>query len=227
MLLLRFLLERQLLSPCLTDLLWTVKIIAGSTAEIAAASVGDEHLVATVRMAEKSSVETLNGLEVTDVDAEVRAKASVTGKAVSEEPVISDSNTEDVKTEEELEEHTSTHAGEEEATVEAAAGEVEVYVEVPASIAGASEDHAVIEVEDVLEVEEENTLCHEPFATDVEHVEDITTTSVALEEALQTTIQTSEEDTEITLDAEEEAKPAESTEEAVERGNIMMVMPQA
>ncbi|XP_016375503.1 protein MGARP-like isoform X2 [Sinocyclocheilus rhinocerous] len=59
----------------MSDLLSTVKILAGSTVEIAAASVGDQHLVATVRLAEENnSVETLNGLEVVDVKAEVQAE---------------------------------------------------------------------------------------------------------------------------------------------------------
>ncbi|XP_051557937.1 fibrous sheath CABYR-binding protein-like [Myxocyprinus asiaticus] len=200
----------------MSDLQSTVKIIAGSTAEIAAASVGDEHLVAAVRLTEeKSSVETLNELEVADVKAEVLAEASVT---------------EEAKTEGELEEQPSTPAVEK-VTVEAAAVdnveseadspvEVEVSIEVSASVAGAFEELVVIDME------EENTLCHEPVDTEIEHV-DITMPPAALEKALQTTTQASQEIVTQTMDDVEEAKPAEVAEEAVESENIMMAMPQA
>ncbi|XP_026059984.1 translation initiation factor IF-2 isoform X2 [Carassius auratus] len=71
----------------MSDLLSTVKILAGSTGEIAAASVGDQHLVAPVRLAEENnSMEALNGLEVADVKAEVAVE--VPEGAVVEETMI-------------------------------------------------------------------------------------------------------------------------------------------
>ncbi|XP_052426016.1 A-kinase anchor protein 5-like isoform X1 [Carassius gibelio] len=71
----------------MSDLLSTVKILAGSTGEIAAASVGDQHLVAPVRLAEENnSMEALNGLEVADVKAEVAVE--VPEGAVVEEAMI-------------------------------------------------------------------------------------------------------------------------------------------
>ncbi|XP_039530938.1 probable serine/threonine-protein kinase kinX isoform X2 [Pimephales promelas] len=90
----------------MSDLPSTVKILAGSTGEIAAASVGDQHPVATLRLAEdNNSVEILNGLEAVEVSAEVPEEAEV------EEPMIGRS---DLKIEEgELEELPSALRAEE------------------------------------------------------------------------------------------------------------------
>jgi len=90
----------------MSDLPSTVKILAGSTGEIAAASVGDQHPVATLRLAEdNNSVEILNGLEAVEVSAEVPEEAVV------EEPMIGRS---DLKIEEgELEELPSALQAEE------------------------------------------------------------------------------------------------------------------
>lgn len=139
----------------MSDLLSTVKILAGSTAEIAAASVGDQHLVAAVRLAEENnSVEILNGLEVVDVKAEV----SVPEEAEVEEAMIGRS---DLKTEGgELDELSSALHAVEETTVEVADDHVkseadspvvaEVYVESPAL----SEEASVTEMESILGLEE-------------------------------------------------------------------------
>ncbi|XP_016347328.1 uncharacterized protein mgarpb [Sinocyclocheilus anshuiensis] len=111
----------------MSDLLSTVKVLAGSTAEIAAASVGDQHLVAAVRLAEENnSMETLNGLEVADVKAEVPAE--VPEGAVVEEAMICRLN---LKTEgKELEElPSSRHAVEETCGKEALVTETENILE--------------------------------------------------------------------------------------------------
>ncbi len=94
----------------MSDLLSTVKILAGSTAEIAAASVGDRHLVAAVRLSgENNSMETLNGLEVSDDKAEVPSE--VPEGAVVEEAMIGRLNLKKGKELEEL--PSSLHAVEE------------------------------------------------------------------------------------------------------------------
>lgn len=55
----------------MSDLMSAVKILAGSTVEIAAASVGDQHLVTAVRLSEEHNAEEiLNGLETVVVKAE-------------------------------------------------------------------------------------------------------------------------------------------------------------
>ncbi|ROI15967.1 hypothetical protein DPX16_14179 [Anabarilius grahami] len=141
----------------MSDLLSTVKILAGSTAEIAAASVGDQRLVAAVKLAEENnSVEILNGLKVVDVKAEVSAE--VPKEAEVEEAMIGRSNLKIVG--EELEELSSALHAVEETTVEVADDHVqseadspvvaEVYVESPAS----SEEASVMEMESILELEE-------------------------------------------------------------------------
>ncbi|KAK2908667.1 hypothetical protein Q8A67_004504 [Cirrhinus molitorella] len=135
----------------MSDLLSTVKILAGSTVEIAAASVGDQHLVAAVRLAEENnSVEIFNGLEVV-----VKEEVPAPEEAVVAEPVIGRS---DLKTEgKELEElPSSLHAVEQ--TIIVADDHVrsesdivpEVYVESLAS----SEEVLVTEMENILELEE-------------------------------------------------------------------------
>ncbi|XP_058637902.1 uncharacterized protein LOC131544016 [Onychostoma macrolepis] len=140
----------------MSDLLSTVKILAGSTAEIAAASVGDQHLVATVRLSEENNpVETLNGLEVADVIAEVPAE--VPEEAVVEEAVMGRLN---LKTEgKELEELPSPlHAIEE--TVVVAEDHVKseadshVVPEVNIESLGSSEEALVTEMENILELDD-------------------------------------------------------------------------
>ncbi|XP_016410984.1 protein MGARP-like isoform X1 [Sinocyclocheilus rhinocerous] len=140
----------------MSDLLSTVKVLAGSTAEIAAASVGDQHLVAAVRLAEENnSMETLNGLEVADVKAEVPAE--VPEGAVVEEAMIGRLN---LKTEgKELEElPSSLHAVEE--TIVVADDHVKSEADSPAvpevnveSLAS-SEEALVTEMENILELED-------------------------------------------------------------------------
>lgn len=136
----------------MSDLLSTVKILAGSTGEIAAASVGDQHLVATLRLAEdNNSVEILNGLEVVEVSEEVPEEAEV------EEPMIDRS---DLKTEGgELEELPSElqaveetiEVGDDHAKSEADSPvEAEMNAESPAS----SEEASVTVMESILEWEE-------------------------------------------------------------------------
>lgn len=136
----------------MSDLLSTVKILAGSTAEIAAASVGDQHLVATVRLAEENnSMETLNGLEVADVKAEVPAE--VPERAVVEEAMRGRLN---LKTEvKELEElPSSLHAVEENIVVEDDHVKSEAdSPTVPESLAS-SEESLVTEMENILELED-------------------------------------------------------------------------
>lgn len=215
----------------MSDLLSTVKILAGSTGEIAAASVGDQHLVATLRLAEdNNSVEILNGLEVVEVSAEVPEEAEV------EEPMIDRS---DLKTVEETIEVGDDHVkSEADRPVEA-----EMNAESPAS----SEEASVTEMESILEweeslspevmlseddtisgpaevtsetvkavgqqIEEDEALCHEPAATETEH-SDLTAPPADLEEALQATTEAAEEVAEeIMLDSVEEAKPVKASEE--------------
>lgn len=141
----------------MSDLLSTVKILAGSTAEIAAASVGDQHLVGcAVRLAEENnSVETLNGLEVADVKAEVPAE--VPEGAVVEKAMIGRLN---MKTEKrkELEELPSLHAVEE--TIVVADDHVKseadspVVPEVNVESLDSSEVAIVREMENILELED-------------------------------------------------------------------------
>ncbi|XP_059409721.1 uncharacterized protein mgarpb [Carassius carassius] len=140
----------------MSDLLSTVKILAGSTAEIAAASVGDQHLVATVRLAEENnSMETLNGLEVADVKAEVAVE--VPERAVVEEAMIGRLN---LKTEgKELEElHSSLHAVEEMIFVVddhvKSEEDSPVVPEVNAESLATSEKALVTEKESILELED-------------------------------------------------------------------------
>ncbi|CAM4499342.1 unnamed protein product [Leuciscus chuanchicus] len=226
----------------MSDLLSTVKILAGSTGEIAAASVGDQHLVATLRLAEdNNSVEILNGLEVVEVSAEV-----------VEEPVIDRS---DLKTEGgELEELPSAlqaveetiEVGDEHVKSEADSPvEAEMNAESPVS----SEEASVTEMESILEweeslspevmlseddtisgpaevtsetvkaegqqIEEDKALCHEhePAVTETEH-SDLTAPPTDLEEALQATTEAAEElAEEMMLDSVEEAKPVKASEE--------------
>ncbi|XDV14728.1 hypothetical protein PO909_014928 [Leuciscus waleckii] len=240
----------------MSDLLSTVKILAGSTGEIAAASVGDQHLVATLRLAEdNNSVEILNGLEVFEFSAEV-----------VEEPVIDRS---DLKTEGgELEELPSAlqaveetiEVGDEHVKSEADSPvEAEMNAESPVS----SEEASVTEMESILEweeslspevmlseddtisgpaevtsetvkaegqqIEEDKALCHEhePAVTETEH-SDLTAPPTDLEEALQATTEAAEElAEEMMLDSVEEAKPVKASEEAVESGNVTMTMAQA
>lgn len=135
----------------MSDLLSTVKILAGSPGEIAAASVGDQHLVATSRLAEdNNSVEILNGLEVVEVSAEVPEEAEV------EEPMIGRS---DLKTEGgELEELPSALQAEE--TIEVGDVHVKseadspVVAEINAESPSSSEEASVTEMESILEWEE-------------------------------------------------------------------------
>ncbi|RXN18543.1 MGARP-like isoform X2 [Labeo rohita] len=240
----------------MSDLLSTVKILAGSTAEIAAASVGDQHLVAAVRLAEENnSVETLNGLEVVDVKAEISAPE----EAVVEEVVIGRS---DLKTEEELKELASgVHAVEEFTIVvddqvksESDSAIVhEVYVE---SLASSEKVENILELEestspvvmlseddtisgaaevmsDTVETlgqkmeDDEKAMCHEPPATETEHAD--LTSLPDLEESLQATdaTETAEVVVETMQDAVEEAKPVEVSDEAAESGNVTMPMAQA
>ncbi|KAK7162055.1 hypothetical protein R3I94_004645 [Phoxinus phoxinus] len=138
----------------MSDLLSTVKILAGSPGEIAAASVGEQHLVATLRLAEdNNSVEIFNGLEVVEVSAEVPEEAEV------EEPMIGRS---DLKTEGgELEELPSalqaveeTEVGDDRVTSEADSPVVaEMNAESPAS----SEEASVTEMESISEWEESSS----------------------------------------------------------------------
>ncbi|XP_077061248.1 uncharacterized protein mgarpb isoform X2 [Siphateles boraxobius] len=136
----------------MSDLRSTVKILAGSTGEIAAASVGDQHLVATLRLAEdNNSVEILNGLEAVEVSAEVPEKAEVV------EPMIGRS---DLKTEGgELEELPSA-LQEVEETIEVGDDRVEseadspVVAEITAESPASSEEASATKMESILEWEE-------------------------------------------------------------------------
>lgn len=223
----------------MSDLLSTVKILAGSPGEIAAASVGDQHLVATSRLAEdNNSVEILNGLEVVEVSAEVPEEAEV------EEPMIGRS---DLKTEGgELEELPSALQAEE--TIEVGDVHVKSEAEINAESPSSSEEASVTEMESILEweeslspevmmseddaisgpaevmsetvkavgqqIEEDKALCHEPAATETEH-SDLTAPPTDLEEALQATTTEAAEEVavEIMLDSVEEAKPVKASEE--------------
>lgn len=140
----------------MSDLLSTVKILAGSTAEIAAASVGDQHLVAAVRLSdENNSVETLNGLEVADIKAEVPAE--VPEEAVVEEAVIGRLN---LKREgKELEELPSPLHSVEETIVVAddhvkSEADSPVVPEVNVESLASSEEALVTEMENILELED-------------------------------------------------------------------------
>ncbi|KAL0204059.1 hypothetical protein M9458_002077, partial [Cirrhinus mrigala] len=225
----------------MSDLLSTVKILAGSTVEIAAASVGDQRLVAAVRLAEENhSVETLNGLEVVDVKAEFSALE----EAVVEEVVIGRS---ELKTEELKELASAVHAVEEFTIVaddhvmsEADSPTVhEVYVERLASsenmedilqleesaspVVMLSEDDTISGADEVMsetvetlgqKMEEDKAMCHEPTATETEHA-DLTSPPADLEESLQATGTTeiAEVVVETMQDAVEEAKPVELSDE--------------
>ncbi|KAA0722489.1 hypothetical protein E1301_Tti007055 [Triplophysa tibetana] len=69
-----------------SDLLSTARMISGSTAEISAASIGDQHLVAVRLDEEKHSENTFNGVELPDVKALVpEVEGSITVKAVDVE----------------------------------------------------------------------------------------------------------------------------------------------
>lgn len=229
----------------MSDLLSTVKILAGSTAEIAAASVGDQHLVATVRLAEENnSMETLNGLEVADVKAEVPAE--VPERAVVEEAMRGRLN---LKTEvKELEElPSSLHAVEENIVVEDDHVKSEAdSPTVPESLAS-SEEALVTEMENILELEdstspvvmlsEDDTVSgaveltsetveevgqkmEESTATETAHA-DLTAPPADLEDSLQATGATEAAEVllmEMVQDAVEKAKPVEASDE----GNMIM-----
>ncbi|XP_043108389.1 uncharacterized protein mgarpb isoform X2 [Puntigrus tetrazona] len=236
----------------MSDLPSTVKILAGSTAEIAAASVGDQHLVSAVRLAEENnSMETLNGLEAADIKAE--HPAEVPEEAVIEELVIDRPN---LKTEEKEQEEApdSIHLAEE--TVVVADDHVKSEADIPARSLASSEEALVTDVENILESQEDSTeedsvsgaagvtsetveeagqeveeckgLCHE--STETEHV-DLTAPTADPEELLQATGATEAAEevivTEMTQDAVENAKPVEASDEAVESGNVAMRMTQA
>lgn len=229
----------------MSDLLSTVKILAGSTAEIAAASVGDQHLVATVRLAEENnSMETLNGLEVADVKAEVPTE--VPERAVVEEAMRGRLN---LKTEvKELEElPSSLHAVEENIVVEDDHVKSEAdSPTVPESLAS-SEEALVTEMENILEledstspvvmlseddsvsgaveltseiVEEVGQKMEESTATETAHA-DLTAPPADLEDSLQATGATEAAEVllmEMVQDAVEKAKPVEASDE----GNMIM-----
>lgn len=220
----------------MSDLLSTVKILAGSTAEIAAASVGDQRLVAAVKLPEENnSVEILNGLKVVDVKAEVSAE--VPEEAEVEEAMIGRSDLKIVG--EELEELSSALHPVEETTVEVADDHVkseedspvvaEVYVESPAS----SEEASVTEMKSILEleksvspisgaaeviseavkaeglgIEEDIALSQFPAATETEHA-DLTVPPTDLEEALQVS------EPVVVMSDDTISGPAEVTSEAV------------
>ncbi len=136
----------------MSDLLSTVKILAGSTAEIAAASVGDQHLVAAVRLSEENnSMETLNGLEVSDDKAEVPSE--VPEGAVVEEAMIGRLNLKKIKELEEL--PSSLHAVEE--TIFVADDHVKSEAESPV-VPGVNVENLevaiVTEMENILELED-------------------------------------------------------------------------
>lgn len=142
----------------MSDLLSTVKILAGSTAEIAAASVGDQHLVAAVRFSDENNstnVETLNGLEVADIKAEVPAE--VPEEAVVEEAVIGRLN---LKREgKELEELPSPLHSVEETIVVAddhvkSEADSPVVPEVNVESLASSEEALITEMENILELED-------------------------------------------------------------------------
>lgn len=217
-----------------SDLLSTVRIIAGSTAEIAAASIGDQHLVATVRLAEEEhSVETLNGVKIPDVKVlvpEEEVELSASEKAIDE----TDEKRADAEGEE-LEErpaadYEKTEAnnpvemevtGEHPASLEDASdelsGEIEndLALEEPASsVVMPSDDDSISGVEDVTlaTVEEGKESCHE-----TDGLEDFTEPSTALELDLHATAGVAGEDdvSETVVDAVEEVEPAEATEKGI------------
>lgn len=233
----------------MSDLLSTVKILAGSTAEIAAASVGDQHLVATVRLAEENnSMETLNGLEVADVKAEVPTE--VPERAVVEEAMRGRLN---LKTEvKELEElPSSLHAVEENIVVEddhvKSEADSPTVPEVNAESLASSEEALVTEMENILELEdstspvvmlsEDDTVSgaveltsetveevgqkmEESTATETAHA-DLTAPPADLEDSLQATGATEAAEVllmEMVQDAVEKAKPVEASDE----GNMIM-----
>ncbi len=139
----------------MSDLLSTVKILAGSTAEIAAASVGDQHLVAAVRLSgENNYMETLNGLEVSDDKAEVPSE--VPEGAVVEEAMIGRLNLKKEKEPEEL--PSSLHAVEE--TIVVADDHVKSEADSPVvpgvnvESLDSSEVDIVTEMENILELED-------------------------------------------------------------------------
>ncbi|KTF80822.1 hypothetical protein cypCar_00028455 [Cyprinus carpio] len=209
----------------MSDLLSTVKILAGSTAEIAAASVGDQHLVATVRLAEENnSMETLNGLEVADVKAEVPAE--VPERAVVEEAMRGRLN---LKTEvKELEElPSSLHAVEENIVVEDDHVKSEAdSPTVPESLAS-SEESLVTEMENILELEDSTS--------PVVMLSEDDTVSGAVEltsETVEEVGQKMEESTATeTAHADLTAPPGDLEDSlqatAVESGNVAMTMTQA
>lgn len=172
----------------MSDLLSTVRIIAGSTAEIAAASIGDQHLVAAVRLAEeKHSVDTLNGAELPNVKVLVPevVEVSVNEKAVDEEIVMRKSDAEGEELEElpAVEEATADYGGTEannpvEAEVadehpdvfkvasEELSGEMENDLALEKAVSSdvmLSDDDIISEVADVTSatVEEDKASCHE------------------------------------------------------------------
>ncbi|XP_067298607.1 uro-adherence factor A [Pseudorasbora parva] len=127
----------------MSDLMSTVKILAGSTVEIAAASVGDHHLVAAVRLAEEnSSVETLNGLEEADVEEPMIGRSDLKTREGEQEQLPSALQAVEETTIEVADDHVKSEA---DSPVEA-----EVYAESPAS----SEEASVTEMENILELEE-------------------------------------------------------------------------
>ncbi|XP_073699304.1 uncharacterized protein mgarpb [Garra rufa] len=228
----------------MSDLLSTVKILAGSTAEIAAASVGDQHLVAAVRLSEENnSVDILNGLEVADVKAEVPAP---------EEPVFEEAmlDRSDLKTQEELKELASGDHAVEEFTIvtddhvksETDSPVVpEVYVgslsssenaemenileleESTSPVVMLSEDDTISEAEEVTsetvetlgqKIEKEKAMCHEPTATETTEHADLTAPPVDLEDSLQATGATETAEEIIVLEPMQDAVDVEEAKPA-------------
>nr|XP_021326792.1 uncharacterized protein mgarp isoform X1 [Danio rerio] len=225
----------------MSDLMSAVKILAGSTVEIAAASVGDQHLVTAVRLSEDhNTAEILNGLDTVDVKAEdpepvgeaaidpadlntaeqdqlssaLHPVDKTTVEVADDNNVDSEANDSHVA-ETDVESLSLSEGIEMENTVELleSTNPVEVMTAEDDTISGAAESMTET-VEVVHQIMEEYKALYDDLAgTETEHTDLTEPPDMEMSETV--------------LDEVEETKPAEASEEDDESGNVTMTMPQA
>lgn len=195
-------------------------MIAGSTAEIAAASIGDQHLVAVQLAEEKHSENTFNGVELPDVKALVpEVEGSITVKAVDVETdmrrsdALEDATTSDYDGTETNNPVKTEVADEHPALFEVAHEELSGEMENDLALEKAVRSFVTLSDDDSISGEAHMTSatvkeasCHE-----IAGLEDFIAPS-ALEKDLQVTGATEDDVSETMVDAVEEFEPTETTE---------------
>ncbi|XP_056594697.1 uncharacterized protein mgarpb [Triplophysa dalaica] len=205
-----------------SDLLSTGRMIAGSTAEIAAASIGDQNLVAVQLAEEKHSENTFNGEELQDVKALVpEVEGSITVKAVDvltdmrRSDALEDATTSDYDGTETNNPVKTEVADEHPALFEVAHEELSGEMENDLALEKAVRSFVTLSGDDSISgeahmtsatVKEDKAPCHETAG-----LEDFIAPS-ALEKDLQATGATEDDVSETMVDALEEFEPTEATE---------------